>query len=227
MRPVYIQIKKKFEVPTKRGIRMRSDWHLIETMQYEDTLRLFTSLGGESISTDLDFIQAIKDEHGEGIYNCVAGKKKRKGFWSFLLFVVLEDGSCKRFFRNNPFDKRRRQKRNDIIAELKELQSNAPLTDAAEIEEQIDEEIAGEQFDQMMNKIYIGGKRFGPYPYLKSVLRVGKFENLKPKQKTEQNYWGLGEKTEEEIEREEEQQLAEEEWKKQCEDSFKLFKEEE
>jgi len=223
MRPVYIQIKRADLVLAKKGRRNRTDWHLLETMQYEDTARLFISLGGEPLETDLDFIQAIKDSHGEGIYNCVAGKKKRRGFWSFLLFVVFEDGSCQRFFRNNPFDKRRRQNRNDIIAELKELQSNAPLTDAAEIEGQIDEEIAGEQFDQMMNKIYIGGKRFGPYPYLKSVLRVGKFENLKPKQKETQDYWGLGEKTEDEIEREEEQKLADAEEQKRFADSFKLF----
>lgn len=191
MRPIYIQIKRKDLVVTKRGIRNRSDWHLIATMQYLDTQRLFTSLGGDPIETDIQFIQAIYEEFGEGIYSCVAGKKKRRGFWSFLLFEIKDDGTCYRFFRNNPFDKRRRNRRNSIINDLKELQSNSPLDDAAKIQEDIDDEIAGEQFDQMLNKIFIGGKRFGPFPYLKSVLRVGKFENLQPKHKRKiQGFFG-------------------------------------
>ena len=86
MRPCYIQIKKGEKVSTKRGRRERTDWHLLETMQYEDTARLFVSLGGEPIETDFDFIKAIYDEYGEGIYSCVSGKKGRRGFWSFLLF---------------------------------------------------------------------------------------------------------------------------------------------
>lgn len=223
MRPCYIQIKKGEKVPTKRGRRERTDWHLLETMQYEDTARLFVSLGGEPIETDFDFIKAIYDEYGEGIYSCVAGKKGRRGFWSFLLFEIKEDGTCFRFFRNNPFDKRRRQKRNDIIAELKELQSNAPLTDAAEIEKHIDDEFIGEEFDQMLNKIFIGGKRYGPFPYLRSTMKVGRHENLKPKQQPTPNFWGIGEKTEDEIEREEEQKQADEEEQKRFADSFKLF----
>lgn len=197
MRPIYLQIKKAELVLAKKGRRNRTDWHLIETMQYEDTLRLFTSLGGEPIETDLQFIQAIYEEYGSGIYNLVAGKKKRRGFWSFLLFVIFEDGSCKRFFRRNAFDKRRRQRRNNIIAELREIQSNIPITDAAEIEKQIDDEFENEAFDQMGNALFVNGKRYGCYPYLRSTLRVEKLENLKPKQQNEiQDFWGHGNNSE-------------------------------
>lgn len=229
MRPCYIQIKKAEVVPTKRGRRNRTDWHLIRndaqpgvTMRYEDTSRLFVSLGGSPILTDLDFIQAIVDEHGEGIYNCVAGKKGRRGFWSFLLFVV-EDGIATRFFHRNLFDKQRRTQRNNIIAELRELQHHVPLDDAAKLQRQIDDEIDNEQLDQMLNKIIISGKRYGPWPYLKSVMRVGKFANINKKKEEPQNFWGIQEKTEDEIEREEQQKQDDEEEQQRFKDSFKLY----
>jgi len=192
-KPIWIQIHKKIRVPSIRKIKhnFRSDWKQVNVLNYDDINRLFTCQeeGGQIIS-DVDFIQAIFNEFGEGDYYCLAGGKGFPHFWNFLMFRVDEDGNFIRTKSNTTFRKRKKVRRDSEIEVLESLKDKTPyMGDWDEIDEKIKEVKWRESLEQSgeLN----GKKRFGPYPYLKITTRIHKLASVKPieEQKEEQGFW--------------------------------------
>jgi len=192
-KPIWIQIHKKIRVPSIRKIKhnFRSDWKQIIVLSYDDTNRLFAcqEMGGEIVS-DVDFIQAIFNEFGEGDYYCLAGGKGFPHFWNFLMFRIDEDGNFIRTKSNTTFRKRRRIKRDSEIDMLESLKDKTSyMSDWDEIDEKIKEVKWKESLEQSGE--IKDRKRFGPHPYLKITTRVHKLASVKPikKQEEEQGFW--------------------------------------
>ena len=96
MRPIQIIIKKKTRVPTKHQIRylFRTAWEQVGKITYEDSYKLFKSIGGGPIETDAQFAKFILDNIGPGAYICIVWRKKMEGFRKFIYLEVKSDSFC-------------------------------------------------------------------------------------------------------------------------------------
>jgi len=93
-RQIILLIRKKKLVPTKKQIKHkeRSDWKLIWKVSYEQSAEIFFEIGGSPIKTDAQFAALILKDFGPGEYSILDIKKGRKGFRSFMHFIVKSNG---------------------------------------------------------------------------------------------------------------------------------------
>jgi hypothetical protein len=93
-RPIILLIRKKTLVPSIRQIRhqYRNDWKLRWKVSYEQSAEIFFEIGGGPIKNDAQFAALILKDFGPGEYSILDCKKGRKGFRSFMHFIVKSDG---------------------------------------------------------------------------------------------------------------------------------------
>ena len=156
--PIILLIRKKKLVPTKRQIKHqeRSDWKLIWKVSYEQSAEIFFEIGGGPIKTDAQFAALILKDFGKGEYSILDCRKGRKGFRSFMHFIVKSDGYFKQV-KAGVYKNKRKEKLEVEYAiakfDYREMKSEA-------------------NWDEMQNlqrKIERADHAQGPYPILESL----------------------------------------------------------
>jgi len=176
--PIWLQIKKAELIePKKEWKRLKGDkvvaFKTLTKLSYADSLKLFKIFGGKC-ETDLEFAQVIYDNYGSGIYLVIAGGKGICGFWDFLHFVISDDGAV---VKRKPTSKTVKRKRLGIIQKRIDLLNEKVDTAHIEDKEWYDYKIMEEEldyFDLKYSKLERKKKRFGPHPYLKTILKYDK-----------------------------------------------------
>ena len=189
--PIWIQVRKAELIDAKtEWKKVRGDkviaFKFLTNIQIANSFKLFKCFGGP-LETDLDFAKFIFKNFGHGIYLCIARGKGHPHFFNFLFFEIKPNGSV---FRRKPQSKTVKRKKLGIIAKnVANLKENMD-DDYLENREWYDQRIAEEEldyFDLKYGKLERKKKRWGPYPYLKSVLKYDKIEDIDNKEKASED----------------------------------------
>ncbi len=156
--PIILLIRKKTKVPTKRQIKHqeRSDWKLIWKVSYQQSAEIFFEIGGGPIKTDAQFAALILQDFGKGEYSILDCKKGRKGFRSFMHFIVKSDGYFQQV-KAGVYKNKRKENLETEYAKVKfEYQESRS-------------ESNWDELDKLQKKIDRSDHAQGPYPILESL----------------------------------------------------------
>jgi hypothetical protein len=161
-------IRRKTLVPSIRQIKhqYRNDWKLIWKVPYWKSAELFYEIGGGPIKTDAQFIRFILEEFGEGEYSILDCRKGRKGFRSFMHFIVDSEG----YFKQVKAGVYKNKRKFDLEAEYNRAKFEY---------QEMRSEANWDELDELQKKIDRAEHAQGPYPILQSLqprYRVHKIE---------------------------------------------------
>ena len=156
--PILLVVRKKTKVLSRRQINheFRSDWKLKCKIDYWRSRELFFEIGGGPVKTDAQFIKLVLEEFGDGEYSVLYWMKGRKGFRSFIHFIVKPNGYFKQVKAGVYKNKRKEKLEVEYVRakfDYQEMKSEA-------------------NWDEMQNlqrKIDRADYAQGPYPILQSL----------------------------------------------------------
>jgi len=156
--PILLLIRKKKLVPTKRQIKHqeRSDWKLIWKVGYQQSAEIFFEIGGGPIKTDAQFAALILKDFGKGEYSILDIKKGRKGFRSFMHFIVKSNG----YFQQVKAGVYKNKRKEKLEAEYSRAKFDY---------HEMKSESNWDEMQTLQRKIDRADHAQGPYPYLKSL----------------------------------------------------------
>ena len=142
-KPILLTVRKKELVPTKRQIKhkQRSDWKIACKVSYEQSAEIFFEIGGGLIKTDAQFAALILKDLGPGEYSVLDSRKGRKGFKSFMHFIVKSNGYFQQVKAGSYINKRKIQLEAEYARakfEYQEMKSEAAWDDLNELQKKID-----------------------------------------------------------------------------------------
>ena len=157
-RQIILLIRKKTEVPTKRQIKhqKRSDWKLAWKVSYEQSAEIFFDIGGGPIKTDAQFAALILKDFGPGEYSILDIKKGRKGFRSFMHFIVKSNGYFKQVKAGVYKNKRKENLETEYAKAKFDFQESKS-------------EYNWDEMKNLQRKIDRADHAQGPYPILESL----------------------------------------------------------
>jgi hypothetical protein len=181
-KPILLLIRKKTLVLTRRQIKheYRNDWKLICKVDYQKSAEIFFEIGRGPVKTDAQFVALIFQDFGEGEYSVLDCKKGRKGFRSFIHFIVDSEGYFKQV-KAGVYKNRRKLDLQDEYARAKSEYQESKT------------ESNWDELDELQKKIDRSEHAQGPYPYLESlqpryrVHRIEGFENREENEEQEEN----------------------------------------
>lgn len=194
MNPILIKIRRKTRVPTKNQIQhmYRSDWKIVGSISYADSMKIFKSIGGGPIERDSQFAKLLYQNYGPGSYSLIAWRKGREGFWSF--WTVELDHS---FWRRLPKENSKREKElKEYKQETARVKNQLKTEDNPKERESLNEELnfLKEVYEVEPDEEGKKNKR-GPSPYIKQTLPIYKthaYENYgqtKDREVEVNDYW--------------------------------------
>jgi len=189
-KPILLLVRKKTLVPSIRQIKhqYRSDWKLICKVDYQRSAEIFFEIGGGPVKTDAQFVKLVLEEFGEGEYSILDCKKGRKGFRSFMHFIVDSEG----YFKQVKAGVYKNRRKFDLEDEYKKAKQEYQESRS---------EANWDELDEIQKKIDRSEHAQGPYPYLESLqprYRVHRIERFENREEAEEQ----GEDNNEEVEQE-------------------------
>ena len=156
--PIILLIRKKTKVPTKRQIKHqeRSDWKLKWKVSYEQSAEIFFEIGGGPIKTDAQFAALILQDFGPGEYSILDIKKGRKGFRSFMHFIVDSKG----YFQQVKAGVYKNKRKENLETEYSRAKFDYQESKS---------EFNWDELDKLQKKIDRADHAQGPYPILQSL----------------------------------------------------------
>lgn len=156
--PIILLIRKKTLVLTKKQIKhqYRNDWKLAWKVSYEQSAEIFFEIGGGPIKTDAQFAALILQDFGAGEYSILDCKKGRKGFRSFMHFIVKSDG----YFQQVKAGVYKNKRKENLETEYS--RANFDYQESKS-------ECNWDELQNLQRKIDRADHAQGPYPYLESL----------------------------------------------------------
>ncbi|MFA5259022.1 MAG: hypothetical protein WC402_03015 [Candidatus Pacearchaeota archaeon] len=177
-KPILLVVRKKTKVLSRRQINheFRSDWKLKCKVDYWRSRELFFEIGGGPIKTDAQFVKLVLEEFGEGEYSVIYWMKGRKGFRSFIHFIVDSEGYFKQVKAGVYKNKRKLNLEDEYCRAKFEYQESKT-------------ESNWDEMQNLQKKIDRADHAQGPYPILESLqprYRVHKIEGVEDREEIEE-----------------------------------------
>jgi len=156
--PILLLIRKKTLVLTKKQIKhqYRNDWKLAWKVSYEQSAEIFFEIGGGPIKTDAQFAALILQDFGPGEYSILDIKKGRKGFRSFMHFIVDSKG----YFQQVKAGVYKNKRKENLETEYSRAKFDYQESKS---------EFNWDELDKLQKKIDRADHAQGPYPILQSL----------------------------------------------------------
>lgn len=169
MNEIWLQIKRKTEVPTKyqRNHETRIDWKTVQTIEKEDSGRIFQTVGNGPIKTTSEFVFLIRENFGQGHYMILGRTKTSPHFFLFLKFICDD-----RYYKIEPtYTSYKKRKRKFVPRIHKNILRNIRIATTEEDRKFYQQEL--EYAEEQDKEKGLTQNRRGPSPYLINTPRVG------------------------------------------------------
>ncbi len=169
MNEIWIQVKRKTEVPTKyqRNHETRIDWKTLHEIQKEESGKIFETVGNGPIRTTSEFVYFIHENFGQGHYMCIARTPTSPHFFLFLKFICDD-----RYYKIEPtYTSYKKRKRKFVPRIHKNILRNLRLATTEEDRKFYQQEL--DYAEEQDKEKGLTQNRRGPHPYLINTPRVG------------------------------------------------------
>jgi len=175
MNEIWVQIKRKTEVPTKyqRNHEIRIDWKTLYEIQKEESRKIFETVGNGPIRTTSEFVYFIHENFGAGEYMCIARTPTSPHFFLFLKFICDD---FKNYKIEPTYTSYKKRKRKFVPRIHKNILRNLRLSTTEEDRKFYQQEL--DYAEEQDREKGLTQNRRGPHPYLINTPRVGELKEM-------------------------------------------------